>query len=233
MKKKGLFTGVMICMLFLNIVACSKEESVFKIEDIEISAEQFEYYISKNRSDIISQYQENGEAIDEAFWGRETDDGLTVAGLLKEKAKQQCLYDQMLLITAEKKGVAGSTSFEDIQKEMEKENQDRKKKIDNGQIVYGNKSYSMETYMSYYFSNLIYELMRSMEDQELRFTDEELLQYCVSNNKDIHDIEQGQTIRSVYGVEYRTYLLEEYIERQVEESKLTVDQKVYDSLEVS
>ena len=175
MKKHSLLIGFMICMLVAGVSACAKEEAVFRIEDTEISTEQFNYYISKNRSDIISQYQENAELIDEAFWARKADGEATTADVLKEKAKQECLYDQMLLIIAQKKGIADSHSFEDIRKDMEEENQERKEKIESGRIVYGNKSYSVETYMSYYFSNLIHELMKEMEDQELKFTDEELI----------------------------------------------------------
>ncbi|MCI9238852.1 hypothetical protein AALA13_10015 [Lachnospiraceae bacterium 50-23] len=233
MKKHSLLIGFMICMLVAGVSACAKEEAVFRIEDTEISTEQFNYYISKNRSDIISQYQENAELIDEAFWARKADGEATTADVLKEKAKQECLYDQMLLIIAQKKGIADSHSFEDIRKDMEEENQERKEKIESGRIVYGNKSYSVETYMSYYFSNLIHELMKEMEDQELKFTDEELMQYCLSHNKDLENIEQGQTIRSVYGLEYKRFLLDQFIQQQVKESNLTVNRKVYDSLEIS
>ena len=233
MKKHSLLIGFMICMLVAGVSACAKEEAVFRIEDTEISTEQFNYYISKNRSDIISQYQENAELIDEAFWARKADGEATTADVLKEKAKQECLYDQMLLIIAKKKGIADSHSFEDIRKDMEEENQERKEKIESGRIVYGNKSYSVETYMSYYFSNLIHELMKEMEDQELKFTDEELMQYCLSHNKDLENIEQGQTIRSVYGLEYKRFLLDQFIQQQVKESNLTVNRKVYDSLEIS
>ena len=233
MKKHSLLIGFMICMLVAGVSACAKEEAVFRIEDTEISTEQFNYYISKNRSDIISQYQENAELIDEAFWARKADGEATTADVLKEKAKQECLYDQMLLIIAQKKGIADSHSFEDIRKDMEEENQERKEKIASGRIVYGNKSYSVETYMSYYFSNLIHELMKEMEDQELKFTDEELMQYCLSHNKDLENIEQGQTIRSVYGLEYKRFLLDQFIQQQVKESNLTVNRKVYDSLEIS
>ncbi len=232
MGKKDLITKLMVCILCLNIAACTKEENIFQIEDTDISAEQFGYYISKNRSEVISEYQEDGEAIDEAFWEKETQEGLTVAGQLKEKARQQCLYDQMLLIVAEKKGAADSSSFEDLQEKMENENQERKKKIEGGQVVYGNRSYSMETYMSYYFSNLTAELLKKMENQELKFTDEELREYCASRNRDIYNMEQGQTIRSMYGMEYRTYLLEEYIRQRVEESDVTVNQKAYNSVEI-
>ena len=233
MKKHSLLIGFMICMLVAGVSACAKEEAVFRIEDTEISTEQFNYYISKNRSDIISQYQENAELIDEAFWARKADGEATTADVLKEKAKQECLYDQMLLIIAQKKGIADSHSFEDIRKDMEEENQERKEKIESGRIIYGNKSYSVETYMSYYFSNLIHELMKEMEDQELKFTDEELMQYCLSHNKDLENIEQGQTIRSVYGLEYKRFLLDQFIQQQVKESNLTVNRKVYDSLEIS
>ena len=233
MKKHSLLIGFMICMLVAGVSACAKEEAVFRIEDTEISTEQFNYYISKNRSDIISQYQENAELIDEAFWARKADGEATTDDVLKEKAKQECLYDQMLLIIAQKKGIADSHSFEDIRKDMEEENQERKEKIESGRIVYGNKSYSVETYMSYYFSNLIHELMKEMEDQELKFTDEELMQYCLSHNKDLENIEQGQTIRSVYGLEYKRFLLDQFIQQQVKESNLTVNRKVYDSLEIS
>lgn len=233
MKKHSLLIGFMICMLVAGVSACAKEEAVFRIEDTEISTEQFNYYISKNRSDIISQYQENAELIDEAFWAGKADGEATTADVLKEKAKQECLYDQMLLIIAQKKGIADSHSFEDIRKDMEEENQERKEKIESGRIVYGNKSYSVETYMSYYFSNLIHELMKEMEDQELKFTDEELMQYCLSHNKDLENIEQGQTIRSVYGLEYKRFLLDQFIQQQVKESNLTVNRKVYDSLEIS
>lgn len=224
-RKRRNFTVIsMICIISIFISAgtiltgCRNgeenktEKVIFKIKDYEVGQEQFEYYLAENRSNIISQFQEEQENIDDAFWKKVTEDGRTVSEKLEEAAKDQCTYEYTLLLLAKEKGLADSASFQDIKKDMEKENQRRSDAVERGEVIYGNKEYSMSTYMSYYLSNLTRELIRVMEENELKYTDEQLEQYCIEQGL---AAQEGKTLGETYGLAYKTYLLEQYIRQKM------------------
>lgn len=223
-KRRNFAVLSIICMISIMIsasmilAACRNREEdktekvIFKIKDYKVGQQQFEYYMVENRSNIISRFQEGQETIDDAFWEKITEDGMTVSEKLEEAAKDQCIYEYTLLLLAKEKGLADSVSFQDIKRDMEKENQRRSDAVERGEVIYGNKEYSMSTYMSYYLSNLTRELIRAMEEKELKYTDEQLERYCLEQGL---NAQEGKTLRETYGLAYKTYLLEQYIRQKM------------------
>lgn len=218
MKKISIF---IVFIVFCFMTSCSSEknsEYVLKIDGYEIGQEQFDFYIAENRSSIINEYQNEQETIDENFWEKEVSEGCTVLDKLKEAAQEQCIYEHIVLLTAKEKGLITSVSFEEIERELESENKRRDAAIQNGEVIYGNKNYNMSIYMDYYLSNLTRELIRIMEGKELKYTEDELLQYCIENGKNIDDLGDKQSLEDLYGFEMKSFVFEQYILKKVRES---------------
>lgn len=227
-----------VCILLLGLAAgifyiCLKDTDTYimKLGTIEITDGQFQFYLDKNRTDIISSYQKTGETVDDEFWNRQVKDGMSAATLLKAQAKQDCLREQMIFILAKEKGLRKTVTFEEIKEEMEKENSDRENSVKSGKIVYGNKNYSMLTYMNYCISNLSRELIKLMEDDELKYTDEQIRSYCEENGKDISGLNSNK-IRDKYGVVFKNDLLIRYADAHIEKLGVTVNQEKFDEFAV-
>lgn len=227
-----------VCILLLGLAAgifyiCLKDTNTFimKLGSIEITDGQFQFYLDKNRTDIISSYQKPGETVDDEFWNRQVKDGMSAATLLKAQAKQDCLREQMIFILAKEKGLRKTVTFEEIKEEMEKENSDRENSVKSGKIVYGNKNYSMLTYMNYCISNISRELIKLMEEDELKYTDEQIRSYCEENGKDISGLDNNE-IRDKYGVVFKNDLLIRYADARIEELGVAVNQEKFDEFAV-
>lgn len=227
-----------VCILFLGLAAGiiyislkDADTYIMKLDHVEISNEQFQYYLDKNRTNIISRYQKPGETVDREFWNREAEEGMSAATLLKAEAKQDCLREQMIFILARERGLSKAVQFDEIKEEMEKENADRETSVKSGKIVYGNKNYSMSTYLSYSISNLSRELIKLMEDNELKYTDEQILSFCQENGKDVNGLSSGE-IRSKYGLVYRNELLVRYVDRCIEKRGVVLKQEEFDGVTV-
>ena len=137
----------------------------------------------------------------------------------------------MIFILARERGLSKAVQFDVIKEEMEKENADRETSVKSGKIVYGNKNYSMSTYLSYSISNLSRELIKLMEDNELKYTDEQILSYCQENGKDVNGLSSGE-IRSKYGLVYRNELLVRYVDRCIEKRGVVLKQEEFDGVTV-
>lgn len=226
------------CILLLGLAAGifyisikGNNTYIMKLGTMEITEGQFQYYIDKNRTNMISTYQKPGETVDGEFWNRQAKDGMSIATLLKTQAKQECLREQMIFILAKEKGLRKTDTFDEIKEEMEKENTDRETSVKDGKIVYGNKNYSMLTYINYCISNLSRELIKHMEDEELKYTDEEILSYCEENGKEVSGLSSGE-IRDKYGVVFKNDLLIQYVDFCIEKRGVEVQKEKFDKFPV-
>lgn len=184
-------------MIMFGISACQSENKnyVLKINDIEIGQKQIEYYISENRSNVINQFQTEGEKVDTNFWKRKTKQNDTIANELKKIATEQCLTEQMLFMVAEEMDLIENASFENILEQLECENRERKEKLESGQVVYGRKNYELQTYMRYYLNNLSYEMLElCKETEQFGIVDEESLNQYLKKRVEKADIEINQPV---------------------------------------
>lgn len=229
MKKMGIYAFLIAFSILTGCSLKEKSEYVFKIDGYEIGQKQFDFYIEENRSNIINEYQNEQELINNSFWEKEVSKGCTVLDKLKEAAQKQCVYEHMVLLMAKEKGLIKSISFEEIEESLEVENKRRDTAIQKGEVIYGNKSYNMNTYMNYYLSNLTRELIRIMEERELKYTEEELRQYCIENGKDVDDLEDKRSIEDLYGFEMKNFLFKQYVLKKVRESCIEINEKYINS----
>ena len=194
---KKVLSILSLIIIILSMSACQSEikKYVLKMNDMEISQKQFEYYISENRSAVINQYQVEGEKIDADFWERKTKQNDTIANELKKIATEQCVTEQMLFIVAEEMDLIENASFENILEQLESENRERKEKLESGQVVYGRKNYELQTYMRYYLNNLTYEMLElCKETEQLGIVDEESLNQYLKKRVEEADIEINQMV---------------------------------------
>lgn len=191
MKRLFIRICAIACAAACFIVGCQKkEDSIFTVGQVNISENQFQFYINKNRSSVINTYLQEGEKMDKDFWTRKVE-GKTIEERLKEKAKEECVQQQTLFTLGKEQELLQSDSFEKIEEQMKSENETRQQDVDAGKVVYGTVNYTLETYIEYITSNLERELIKKLSATVLTYTDEELKHYY-EENKDAFSFDSPQ-----------------------------------------
>lgn len=70
-----------------------------------------------------------------------------------------------------------------------------------------------------------------MEDDELKYTDEEILSYCEENGKEVSGLSSGE-IRDKYGVVFKNDLLVQYVDFCIEKRGVEVQKEKFDKFPV-
>ena len=84
------------------------------------------------------------------------------AGSEKAAESENEMFDthtKQFLKYAEKYGLIESAEYQDLEDQLEKENDRRKKALEQGEVIYGPTQYTMETYIKYICGSMEPELI--------------------------------------------------------------------------
>ena len=86
-------------------------------------------------------------------------------------------HTKQFLKYAEKYGLIESAEYQDLEDQLEKENDRRKKALEQGEVIYGPTQYTMETYIKYICGSMEPELIEKMKGKEISCTEEDVRAY--------------------------------------------------------
>lgn len=150
-KKRKLLIGltvagaVIVIILLMALLyrpassVASEENPVRKLESTSetytrsVSAEEYEFYYNLTKRDLPAN---------------------TDPTEIEEKAKEMAGRSIAEFSLGQKMGICQPYSFESLQRNMEKENDQRKIKKENGEVIYGPEEFDLITYYNYVTSNL-------------------------------------------------------------------------------
>mgnify|MGYP007099694425 CR=1 FL=1 len=78
-----------------------------------------------------------------------------------------------------------SFSYENLKREMEQENEERKKKIAAGEVVYGVTEFDMVTYYGHFMSSLAADTLRAIPDEVLEVAEDKVEDYYQSKTSPV------------------------------------------------
>ena len=172
-----LFITIFSITLVYNYLKITDFTVVATVNGMDITAGELKNEMLRNKSFIISDYSNKYKVdINKSFWNTKFD-GQTPMEYLRElsleNVKQYKLTQQLAL----KYNLIKDASYKAFLKEMEKENKQRAEKIAAGQVVYGAKEYTIDTFYDYTLSNLIIKLKQVMsQENHPLYADDEMLQ---------------------------------------------------------
>ncbi|MGN7360270.1 peptidyl-prolyl cis-trans isomerase [Paenibacillus sp. SAFN-054] len=168
---------------------------VMTVNGEEVTAEEFESFMSRERLDTIGYFQTRyGAAYDASFW-RRSYEGQTPLEELRQRAMDQLVRTKVQQIAAKREGLTDNISYEALMLEREEENRRREADVRAGRVIYGPEQYGVEEYEQYAFSRLRTGLLERLASGELSPAPSEIDAYYRENRDELY--QAAPTVRVI------------------------------------
>lgn len=159
--------ALMFCLLSSTSYGCRNQQPkqsgnfVAKVNGAEIAVREFERRLSENREIVASDFREKyGATVDSDFW-RLRFGNQSPLNNLKEKSLRDCVRFKMQQLLAKEKGFVSDIGYDKFFKTFNEENERRKKAVERGEVIYGPRQYTENTYYDYVWG----EAFRNLKEQ--------------------------------------------------------------------
>lgn len=180
------------------LISCNKNDAsvIVWVNQYPISKAEFEHWMLLQRAAVHNYFYTKYNITDsEAFWETETG-GESPLEILKEMALDKAVRCKVQQIMALKKGIVDHIDFDQMMLEMKEENLKRKKKIENGEVVYGARRYTERTYFAHEFDKMVIQLKAALVKDALKPSEKDLKAMVKNENFPLEDN------RSFYQLQY-------------------------------
>jgi len=182
-KQTKLVAGIMTMLCATAFIGCgtnsAKADSVvMQVDAQEITKEEYQMILSKYVARVKANYSTK-EANSDTFWESEFENGTPLTEIMA-LTREELVYNKTLAKLAKEQGSDIGTSYREIAKSLEEENQNRNDKKNQNQVVYGLLSYEMTDYYDYIYSGLENEVMEKIKT-DCDVSEEEIENYYNEN----------------------------------------------------
>ena len=211
--------------LFIT-VSCGKNEPeiVAYINNEAITVSELKHWMLLEKASVFNYFYRKYRAEDsENFWTQKQGNEVPIE-MLKELALEKAKRCKTQQILALEKGIIETTCFDDIIKEMEEINDNRRKKVDRDEAIYGPIQFTSRTYFSHVFDKMVLQLKDELSIHELKPNKEELL---------IKDKENGLVVNDNPGFLIMHYVdknYDAYIDKLMMGADLKINEDVYEEI---
>lgn len=163
------------------------EQIVATVDGEPICAREFIQRLNYNHKAQTINYFKNQYGITEEkdFW-KKSFNGEIPSNVAKKHALDTCISIKVQEILLKDKKLLDDISYSKFLKDLKKENERRKKAVENNQVIYGPITYGENEYFIYTFSNLILKLKEKLYEKELKATEDELLRVYETKKDELY-----------------------------------------------
>jgi len=166
--------GLALLGLFLSSFTLMNgygQETLLSINGENISEEEFAFFMKANRALCYSYfYTEHNVSQNPEFW-TSSYSGERPIDYIRNKTLEILTEVKINLILARELGIIDDVSFKAFLYRFEQENKRRKAAIDKGELIYGPKEYKLESYFSYWYSNILISLRKQWGNGQMIVSD--------------------------------------------------------------
>lgn len=176
--KKCFVALLIIVMLFCGCTNDAKMVA-FTVNGVKVSREELLFFMRRSTDAIIATAEEDYglDSTIEAFWNESIGD-TTPLKLLQETAEKEIVRSKVMQLTAKKYGINSSLTYGEQQSDWEKDNNERLRQEQAGELVYGATLRSFYTYLSLVLSEVENELKQSLiKDGTIKVTQQEMKKF--------------------------------------------------------
>ncbi len=195
-KSKGIIIAVSVCLVialllsslvFFAIKTSVKDSDIVAtVNGYEICAEELKLQMEAQKGYVIEDFGEN-KTIDDKFWKTKID-GKTPLEELKQRALDYFVKYKVEQQIAVENGVIKKedTSFASLMNAMKAENALREQKVKAGEVIYGVKEYTYNSYLTYTYSNMQIDTREKLgEKGNALYADDKELKAWYESVKDV------------------------------------------------
>lgn len=173
------YTFFIFSILLLLAGSCDTKKSdlVGRLDNEVITESELQHWMLLEKANVYNYfYQKFGVEDSEHFWTQKQGNEGNEVPLerLKKIAIENAKRCKVQQILALEKGIISTTNFDEIEKEMDKVNGERKLKVEKGEPIYGPMQFTSRTYFAHVFDKMVIELKNELAKRELKPSDEEL-----------------------------------------------------------
>ncbi len=175
-----IITIIVLAVFAIGLIFALKSRFSLKINGYEISEEEFLEAAGRKKYEVVNYFTEQGSGnVDAGFWEREIG-GEIPYEKLAEAAVEDLKYFYAVYGLAKEKGYIEDSSYDAFLKRWEMENQLRKEKIENGEVVYGLSEYTLDLYREYEMDSIQKSYCNDIANEGMEVTDSDRAQYYES-----------------------------------------------------
>lgn len=220
----GLIMMIVATIFFLNLKNKENNDYIMSIDDMKVSKEEISMVVDdvrlKNKNNIINTYNVSPEDFD---WNKIYGGKKGIQYLLDDLIAQTTRIKVIQQLGVEAK-IIEEFDYQTFLKMLEKENNEREKKISNGDIVYGLEKYNQKQYYDYLNNNLLLNLKTYLiENKKIVATDEEITKVYEENKNYFNNLEFTDVVDSVKNLCYEKNF-NVYIEEKMKEVKINYNE---------
>ncbi|RTE08768.1 peptidylprolyl isomerase [Paenibacillus whitsoniae] len=150
---------------------------VAEVNGSPVTVKEFRSELERQRASVIDSFHRlYGAEYGNHFW-QTSYNGETPEAAVKQRALDEIVKFKVELELAEQHGLVQGTSYEDLQREMAKENGQREAALKAKQPIYGPVQLDESAFRNVYISKLRIHLKEMLSESELKASDEELKRY--------------------------------------------------------
>lgn len=211
---------VFLSLVFvLSLASCGEEDEKISatatVNGEEITAEEFEYFRKKYKSEVLNDCLEKfGAEYTEGFWQTEFE-GMTPEELLYERTLEECVRAKIQFLLMKEEGIYEDVTFAGLKAKAEAFNEENANK----EGVVGIKSIQMSQFYSYYLQTGIMELQNIYAEGKLKPSEKEI-QEKISEMSGTVDSSLEQDMESVAKSRLKTEKYEKYIDELYEKAEI-------------
>ncbi len=217
------FNYIIFLIVLLIAVSCTKKKSepVAWLDNEAITKSELKHWMLLEKANVYNYFYRKYKVVDsDNFWTQKQGDEIPLERL-KEIAMEKAKRSKVQQILALEKGIIKTTNFDQILAEMEKDNEERKQKVEKGEPIYGPIQFTSRTYFSHFFDKMVIELKNELSTHELKPGKGELLMMQKNNGQGSVD-NTGFLIMQYVDDNYGSY-----IDKLMRGSEIRLNEDVY------
>lgn len=158
-----------IFLVFIGLFACntSQSEPAAWVKGQPITHSELDYWMLLEKAGVYNYFfRKHGIEDSDNFWFQELDGEIPMEKLRAvalEKAKRVKIQQVLAL----EKGIIETANFDEILDRLPEVNTERRKRVENGEPVYGPLQFTERTYFLHEFDEMVLELKRELAREKI------------------------------------------------------------------
>ncbi len=180
---------IMLVLFTALLSGCSKKETAFTINGLEVERSELLYYMRENVSIVTTQLEEMGLNTDgDDFW-TVSQNGIIPFDYLQDYTVKEISHVKIEQMCAREYGIETPLYYSEQQKAYEEQNKKRLADYEAGKVLYGPIERDFVTYFNEWYLSMQDSLMAKLEKADiLRVNDRQIEDYYIANTEYFADV---------------------------------------------
>jgi hypothetical protein len=249
-KIQNLTGSTLLVMLVVIVLATAfnllpvfekNQSKVAAIVDGEpVTNTELRHWMLLNKADVYNQfYRSHNATYGDGFWTKQFD-GKTPLEILKRQSLDNAIRYKLQQKVAKELGIYTIMNFDELMRERERVNENRKNKVENGQSVYGPVNLTPRNYVEKVVDEMVQNIKYVLSETDFKIPDKKMKQLYseykierdkhTGNGKDETHIFEG--FKAVRQMQYTEKSYDQLIEELSTNAEIEIITPVYEKLKL-